>query len=100
VTWPSAALLRALRIVERHGPVRPADFAVLMWPDSPAHARLVRLARHRTPTRGAGLHLAAAGHLAKLQRRGYVFRRQYEAGYRLAGAGRTVLACVLPLDGG
>jgi len=89
--------VKALTILQNHGPLRPREFARLMWPDSPGwqrHARCGPNGSHK----GGGMYLAAGGYLGKLARKGWIYRKfkQYSwgydsMGYILNGPGKTIL---------
>ena len=88
---------RALKIVAEHGPIRPAKFALLMWPDSPGHQR-----SYKCGPWGASIGIAMArtggAYLGKLRRRGWVCDAWHETswgyqpeGYSLTKEGRAAL---------
>lgn len=87
---------KALQIVQEHGPIAPAWFSELMWPDSPARRRVYKCGP-KGSTRGSGLWLSAGGFLGKLRRKGWVeykfsgYRPIRRLGYILTAEGRDVL---------
>lgn len=90
---PTPQLLRALSIVQHHGPVQPKAFARAMWPASPSWG-------HRTNcghgvSIGLCMAIAAGGYLGKLAKRGLIgpgFQHGVHAGYVLTDQGRALLA--------
>ena len=61
--------LRALRIVRDNGPLRPARFAELMWPNSPAWKIHYNCGPYGSTT-GRGLVMSAGSFLWKMERLG------------------------------
>lgn len=87
---------KALLIVREHGPILPARFSELMWPDSPAHNRAHNVGSSGA-ARGVALWRSAGGFLGKLRRRGWV-RAKYSRvdplhrlGYILTAEGHEIL---------
>lgn len=77
------ATKRALTIIRDHGPIRPREFADLMWPDSPGHNRYSKCGP-KGSHRGGGMYLAAGGYLGKLRRRGLIrYEDHYLSGWWL-----------------
>lgn len=66
----SASQRRALEILKYNMIEAPAQFARLMWPDSPAWKNHTK--KGRGTTRGGGMAVAAGCYLGKLRRAGYV----------------------------
>lgn len=61
--------LHALRFIRDHQPLRPARFAKLMWPDSPAW-RISYNCGPNGSTFGRGLVMSAGSYLWKMERLG------------------------------
>jgi hypothetical protein len=93
VSPPSETMLLALHLVAENGPIRPREFAKLMWPDR-AGWRRVSNCGHGS-TRGSGMHLAGGAYLGKLRRQGLVEPEfgapRFLRGYILTALGRRVL---------
>jgi len=62
--------LKALHILKEHGPIRPREFARLMWPDSEGWRRSTKCGPNGS-TRGGGMCLAGGGYLGKLYHKGW-----------------------------
>jgi hypothetical protein len=69
---------RALQIVAEHGPIRPARFADLMWPDSPGHMRSYNCGPYGASI-GIAMARAAGGYLGRLRVRGWVREEWHHA---------------------
>lgn len=88
---------RALRILRDHGPLRPREFAGLMWPDSPGWNRLHNCGPYGAAY-GTMMPMCGGGYLAKLKYRGWVeesWRRSWDGqirskGYILTPKGREL----------
>lgn len=77
----------ALRLIEGNQPIRPREFAMLMWPDAPGWLRSIRANNRSCP--GGGMNLAAGGYLGRLRQRGLV--EWTKDGYRLSVLGEQTL---------
>lgn len=89
--------IKALRILQHHGPLRPGEFAKLMWPDSEGWDRSWTCGQNANANqRGKGMYLAGGSFLAKLAKRGFVWRRPegWGGGYIIEPAGSKLLAMV------
>ena len=71
---------RAVEIVRRHGPLTPASFAQLAWPDSPSWAHSYK-AGPRSSVNGMAVVKAAGTWLANLYRAGKLHRTQHGRGW-------------------
>lgn len=80
---------RALEILRDHGPIRPREFARVMWPDSPGW-NFPAKSGPRGTHRGGGMYLAAGGLLGKLRREG-LSSRDTLIGHTLSPTGREAL---------
>lgn len=89
---------RALEVLAANPEIGPAQFALLIWPDSPGHER--RSHRHSTPAGGAvgaGIKMSAGAFLGRLVKAGLAHRRHphpyatWMAEYRISEAGREAL---------
>ena len=88
---------RALEIVAEHGPIRPAQFADRMWPDSPGWQRSYKCGPWGA-SRGIAMARTGGAYLGKLQRRGWIHQPWHEMpwgyqpeGYSLTEEGQIVL---------
>lgn len=70
----SPVTIKALKLVCDHGPVAPAKFAELMWPDSPAWNRVYTVGNKGGAVRGRGILRSAGSYLGKLRKAGLVYR--------------------------
>jgi len=61
---------RALRILRDHGPLRPREFARLMWPDSPGWNRLHNCGPYGA-SYGTMMPMCGGAYLAKLTYRNW-----------------------------
>lgn len=66
--------LEALRILRDEKPHTDSGFAELFWPDSMMHTKHSAAGTHGS-RRGAGAWLCSGSYLAKLQKRGLIFKR-------------------------
>ncbi len=82
--------IKALRILRKHGDMRPARFAEKMWPNSEKWSHPVKCGTHGVH-RGGGMYMAAGGYLGRLARRGLViYVSDYR--YRISVEGGTELS--------
>ena len=88
---PTPTTIAALRVVQRHKVTTPAQFANLMWPDSPAHKRHYKVGNSRGTAQGAALNRSAGAYLGKLKKWGLVSYHPL-MGYFLTVTGCAVLA--------
>lgn len=65
---------KALRLVRDHGPVAPAKFAEMMWPDSPAWNKVYMAGNKGGAVRGRGIVRSAGSYLGKPRKAGLVYR--------------------------
>jgi len=85
------AQVKALAIIRDHGPLRPREFARLMWPDSDGWRRHSRSGPNGS-CKGGGMHLAGGAYLAKLNHLGLVyFHIRNRNGYSLSTLGKVSL---------
>lgn len=69
--------LHALRIMRDHGPLRPTQFAELMWPDSLAWQISYNCGPNGS-MRGRGLIMSAGSYLGRMRKLGLTFHRYRE----------------------
>jgi hypothetical protein len=82
---------KALRILAE-GPIRPREFAKVMWPDSPAWKRTAKCGPNGAHY-GGGMYTAAGGYLGRLYRDGLAHRSLHDAGsYIITRKGLDALA--------
>ena len=86
----SESVVRALAILRAHGPLRPREFAKLMWPESEGWLRYAQCGPYGSH-RGGGMYLAGGGFLGRLRHQGLVEYGGYGRGYRLSDDGRRLL---------
>ena len=67
----SVTVVRALVILRDHGPLRPREFAELMWPDSEGWLRYAKCGPYGSH-KGGGMYLAGGGFLGRLRVKGLV----------------------------
>lgn len=70
--------MRALRILHEHGPLRPREFARLMWPDSPGWDRLHNCGPYGAAY-GTMMPMCGGSYLAKLKCRGWAEETWYRS---------------------
>ncbi len=82
---------RALVILRDHGPIRPREFARLMWPDSGGWTRSAKCGV-KGAHRGGGMYGAAGAYLGKLWHLRLSRRNGIHAGeHQLTDLGRAAL---------
>jgi hypothetical protein len=67
---------KALKIIKNHGPIRPREFAKLMWPDSDCWSNRTNCGP-KGVTKGGGMNLAGGGYLGKLRKKDWVRKKEY-----------------------
>lgn len=90
--------LKALAIIDEHGPIKPREFARFMWPDSPGWQRASPCGPKGT-THGGGMWKAGGSYMWKLYRAGLVHQDRtilwdnshYFRGWRLTNKGKAAL---------
>lgn len=82
------SMTKALTILRDHGPIKPREFARLMWPDSPAW-KLPAKAGPKGTHKGGGMYTAAGGYLGRLHRAGLAEHASDPTEYRISRAGRA-----------
>ena len=80
---------RALKIIENHPRINASGFANRYWPDSPGH-KTVKNGGHGAQ-RGKGMWLAAGSYLAKLHKKGYLYRGKTGWEHVISEKGREVM---------
>lgn len=81
---PCSTQESALRLIRLNGPVKPATFAMLLWPRNPLWKKAVK-GGHGTMRVGGGLCIAAGGYLGRLAARKLV--KKTADGYEITAAG-------------
>lgn len=80
----------ALKVLDRHGPVSCPAFAAIMWPNSPDWGVLHNVGRGGS-ARSTQIVRSAGAYLAKLGKRGWVYRNFVTNEYSITAAGTAAL---------
>ena len=72
----SQTLLKALQIIDKHGPIKPHRFGVMLWPDNENWQKYYK-AGPKGSARGTGMNLVAGGYLARIARWGLAHKDYY-----------------------